>query len=247
MAASVPLTLELGMAKVPRWGRRESGDTLELVERPRGGISAVLIDAPGSGVRAKGLSSQLAAVAVELILRGVRDGAVARGVADHLYAARRGQVVASMHLVSLDLPRRSLVLSRNSEVPFFVARNGGVEAWAEPCDPLGRHDRVRPVIRELDLEPGLTVLACTDGILHAGRPHGAREDLPELLAALLDPQLGLTTQEIADAILEDALERDRGRPADDMAVLVCRLLPRPPEGVTRRLWLQYPLVQRFDG
>jgi serine phosphatase RsbU (regulator of sigma subunit) len=41
--------LTVGAAKVSKWAVRESGDTLEVIERPHGGLSLVLADGQGSG------------------------------------------------------------------------------------------------------------------------------------------------------------------------------------------------------
>src|SRR5258706_3343008 len=51
------LELQLAVAKIPRHGADESGDTLEIIERPGGGFSVVLVDGQGSGRGAKTLSN----------------------------------------------------------------------------------------------------------------------------------------------------------------------------------------------
>src|SRR6187401_2723332 len=97
------LTLELGIAKINKYASRESGDTAEVVERPGGGLSVVVVDGQGSGAAAKALSMLLTAKAVSLLKEGVRDGAVARAVHDTLLAYRGGKVSASLDILSADL------------------------------------------------------------------------------------------------------------------------------------------------
>src|SRR5918997_1197746 len=53
---AVALGVDIGIAKVAKYAVRDSGDTVEVVERPGGGISVVLVDGQGSGAAAKALS-----------------------------------------------------------------------------------------------------------------------------------------------------------------------------------------------
>ena len=48
--------LSVAASKINKWAVRESGDTLEMIERPRGGISFVLADGQSSGEAAKAIS-----------------------------------------------------------------------------------------------------------------------------------------------------------------------------------------------
>ncbi|MBU1878217.1 MAG: serine/threonine-protein phosphatase, partial [Chloroflexi bacterium] len=69
------MEIQIAAAKTPKYAVRESGDTLEMIERPGGGISLVLADGQGSGAGAKALSHLVARKAVSLLADGVRDGA----------------------------------------------------------------------------------------------------------------------------------------------------------------------------
>jgi hypothetical protein len=111
------MELTVGVAKVSKWAVRESGDTLEVIERPHGGLSLVLADGQGSGQAAKDLSNLVAKKAIGLLADGVRDGAVARAVHDFLFHYRHGQVSATLNIVSADLVSRTLVVSRNNPCP----------------------------------------------------------------------------------------------------------------------------------
>jgi hypothetical protein len=43
------MELQVAVAKVAKWANHESGDTLEMIERPHGGLSFVLADGQHSG------------------------------------------------------------------------------------------------------------------------------------------------------------------------------------------------------
>ena len=99
------LIIDVGVAKTEKYASRESGDTVELVERPSGGFTVVMIDGQGSGRAAKTLSLLLSSKAVALVKEGVRDGVVARATHDYLFAFRHGQVSATLDLLSIDNSR----------------------------------------------------------------------------------------------------------------------------------------------
>jgi hypothetical protein len=89
---------------------------------------------------------------------------------------------------------------------------------------------------------GTQLAMFTDGIPHAGRK---RSQPPIDLDALAQELLGrgLAAQEIADAILARAIERDAGLPGDDMAVVALSLSPAEDEGLAiRRMQVSIPMT-----
>jgi serine phosphatase RsbU (regulator of sigma subunit) len=211
--------IDCAIAKTNKHASRESGDTAEIVERPGGGISMIAIDGQGSGKAAKTLSLLLSARAVSLIKDGVRDGAVARAVHDHLFVFRNGQVSATIDILSVDLRSRTALVTRNASTPLIIGR--GDQFQVAPCqaDPLGTFPLNRPAVWELPLEDGLILIAGTDGVATSGRRVGGSEyDLAEAVSRLRRPSGSMA--ELADGLLVEAIERDQGRPADDMTVLV---------------------------
>ncbi len=213
------LSIDLAVAKTHKYASRESGDTVELVERPGGGISLVMIDGQGSGKAAKTLSLLLSAKAVGLIKDGVRDGAVARATHDFLFAFRHGQVSATLDIVSVDMQTREVVVTRNADSPMLLRRDGELTVVPMNSGPIGRVKFARPAIQSFPAEDGVALVLFTDGITHSGlRKQLGTVDYETLSSEVLSN--GLSAQQIADAVLEYAKARDDGRPGDDMAVMV---------------------------
>ena len=69
------MEIQIAVAKVNKYAVSESGDTLEVVERPGGGISVVLADGQSSGRGAKAVSMMVVRRVISLLAEGVRDGA----------------------------------------------------------------------------------------------------------------------------------------------------------------------------
>ena len=58
----------IAVSKIAKYATSESGDTLEMVERPAGGVSFVLADGQRSGRSAKAISNVVARKAISLLL-----------------------------------------------------------------------------------------------------------------------------------------------------------------------------------
>ncbi len=234
------LMLDMGLSKTEKYASRDSGDTVEIVERPGGGFSVVMIDGQGSGKAAKTLSLLLSSKAVSLIKEGVRDGAVARATHDHLFMYRHGQVSATLDLLSVDMKTRSVVVTRNAESPMIVGDDGAFRTLDVTSGPIGRYHFTKPDIRELPMRPGLVIVLFTDGIPHSGR----RANLPPFdYLALAHDAIDCNTpaQVIADRFLDHAIERDQGRPGDDMAVVTLRIAAHDQQRLVRRMQAQFPM------
>jgi serine phosphatase RsbU (regulator of sigma subunit) len=201
------LELQVGVAKVSKYAMRESGDTLEVTERPHGGLSVVLADGQRSGRAAKIISALVARKAIALLAEGVRDGAAARATHDYLRTHRQGQVSAELSIVSLDLATRTIVISRNSHCPVLILSEGCLRVWDEPSQPIGIQAGMKPVITELPLIPKTWVIAFTDGVLEAGQRFGVSFDITDWVMAYFGHGQE-SSQALADAVLARAIELD---------------------------------------
>jgi serine phosphatase RsbU (regulator of sigma subunit) len=233
------LEIQIGSAKAPKYGLRESGDTIEIIERPHGGISAVLVDGQRSGQAAKRISNIVARKAISLLGEGVRDGAAARASHDYLRTHRSGQVSAELQIVSVDLQSGTLVVSRNSRCAAVLVQRGTLCRFDDPSEPVGIHPSTKPVIRELPLTLDSYVVLHTDG-LEMGRSETIGQSLTDEIA-LAQARSGASAQSLADALLNEALEAAQHRPKDDVSVLVMAVGPGEiPDGI-RRLTVSLPV------
>lgn len=235
------LIIDVGVAKIEKYASRESGDTVELVERPSGGFTIVMIDGQGSGRAAKTLSLLLSSKAVALVKEGVRDGVVARATHDHLFAFRHGQVSATLDLLSIDLRTRTIVITRNTESPMLMGYAGELTVLPALSGPIGRYRWTKPSVREFPMQSGFEILLFTDGIWHSGR----RSSQPPVDLEAFGAQhfgQGAPAQELADGLLDFVIERDRGKPNDDMAVVALSLREGTSARPVRRMGLEVHLA-----
>jgi len=233
------MEVQIAVAKTSKYAVSESGDTLEVVERPNGGLSVVLADGQTSGRGAKAVSMLVVHKVIGLLAEGVRDGAAARAASDLLYTDKRGKVTSTLNVVSVDLQTATVVVTCNNPVPYFVAHDDRVDCLDSGASAIGVSRNVRPVISEFPIETGLAVVLYTDGLVHAGKRIGRPMDVCTSLQAMLEDQ-DPSPQEIADALLAEAVNLDEGRPADDISVVVVKVSERRGDDV-RRMTVRLPI------
>jgi serine phosphatase RsbU (regulator of sigma subunit) len=228
----------VAVAKVRKYASAESGDTLEMIERPSGGLSLVLVDGQTSGRAAKAVAGIVARKAISLLAEGVRDGAAARAASDYLYTERSGKVLATLNILSLDLHSQSMVITRNNPAPVLLLRQGALAVLDGAVDPVGGRKGVRPEIHEVPLEAGLVAIVGTDGLTHAGERSGRPIDLPSRIREMAKADLPDPAR-WADDLLSQAVELEDNRPSDDISVLVAAILSRQGEDI-RRMTVRMP-------
>jgi len=231
--------VQIAVAKVNKYATSESGDTLEVVERPNGGLSVVLADGQTSGHGAKAVSQMVVRKVIGLLADGVRDGAAARAASDALFTEKKGKVTSTLNIASVDLHSETIVLTRNNPASIHIFREGRIDELTEPSTPLGTSRDIRPLITEFAIEPGLTIIIYTDGLTHAGKRRGQPMNIGEVVKIALEDQ-DPTPQALADLLLAHAFRLDDDRPADDISVVVLKVSPRQGDDV-RRMNVRLPI------
>jgi len=233
------MEVQIAVAKINKYAVSESGDTLEVVERPNGGLSIVLADGQTSGQGAKAVSMLVVRKVIGLLAEGVRDGAAARAASDSLYTEKKGKVISTLNIVSVDLQTSTVVITRNNPAPIFISRGEQIDCLGSESSPIGVSRNIRPAITEIPVETGLTIVIFTDGLMNAGERRGQPMDVCTSLKAMLEDQ-DPSPQGIADALLNEAAHLDEGRPSDDMSVVVLKVLKRQGDEV-RRMTVRLPI------
>jgi serine phosphatase RsbU (regulator of sigma subunit) len=235
------MEIRFAVSKVNKYASAESGDTVEMVERPRGGLSIVLADGQSSGKGAKSISNQVVRRVISLLAEGVRDGAAARAASDFLFTERSGKVSSTLNILSVDMVTRTLVITRNNPAPVFIGYcDGSIKVLEDTSYPIGIYRDTRPVISEVNLISGLTSLIFTDGITHAGSRSGTKIDIHAFLQKYLNTE-NLSPQIIADDLINQAIKLDQGRPCDDISLVVLKVTNNEGDSI-RRMTVRLPIT-----
>ena len=168
-----------------KYATSESGDTVEMIERPHGGLSFVMADGQRSGKSAKAISNIVTRKIIALLGEGTRDGVAARAAHDYLFAMRGGKVRADLQMLSLDMESRTLVITRNTECGALLTEERTVRWLDDPSSPIGIYRTTRPTIQELPYRAGMGVILFSDGV----RAAGSWADRAMDVAAVIEPLL----------------------------------------------------------
>lgn len=228
------MEIQIAVAKTNKYASMESGDTLEVVERPNGGMSVVLSDGQTSGRGAKAISSLVVRKTISLLAEGVRDGAAARAASDYLFTEKNGKVSATLNIFSIDFLTKTLVITRNNPSPVYLCSGDKVISLSSDSHAIGTNRNIRPSITEIPIQTRLTAVMFTDGLSNAGDRTGQHMEIPSSLETLFDDE-NPGAQHIADALLNEALRLDEGRASDDISVVVLRVLEEQIEPIRRML------------
>jgi serine phosphatase RsbU (regulator of sigma subunit) len=233
------MEVQIAVSKINKYASSDSGDTVEVVERPNGGLSVVMADGQSSGKGAKWISTLVVRKVISLLSEGIRDGASARAASDYLFTERKGKVSATLNIFSIDLQTNTLVITRNNPVPVLLAIGDRIKSLEEESKPIGLYRDTRPWISELPLEPNLIAVMFTDGLVHAGSRHGRQMEIKTILQCFSEEE-ACSPQEIADTLLNQALQMDEGRPVDDTSIVVLRVSNYEGD-LVRRMSVRLPL------
>lgn len=233
------MEVRIAVAKVRKYATSDSGDTVEVVERPNGGLSVVMADGQSSGRGAKWISTMVVRKVITLLAEGVRDGAAARAASDSLFTERKGKVSSTLNILSVDKQTNTLVITRNNPAPVLLATNAQTRLLDAISQPVGLYRDTRPIINEINLEPGHTVVMFSDGLVHAGSRSGESMDLVDCVQELLEEE-DPSPELIADDLLQHAIVLDQGRPTDDITIVVLRVTSAPGD-IIRRMSVRLPL------
>jgi serine phosphatase RsbU (regulator of sigma subunit) len=146
-----------------------------------------------------------------------------------------------MIILSADMETGTLVISRNSQTPVLIFEHNDWRLLDEPASAIGIRPRTRPQIVELPLRPGMIAVGFSDGVWTAGEHRGGKIDVLELLRSF---PVTLGARAYADDLLANALQKEQGRPSDDLSVIVLRVSPINHDDV-RRMTMSLPVPPRI--
>lgn len=232
------MELQAAISKANRYSSTEQGDKVEIIERPRGGVSIIMAEGKLSGQRSRTIAMKAVHSIMSLLSNGLHDGAASRIVLSNIIEEHKGKARVSLHIISCDLESQSIVITKNNTTPVVTVFDGWADYLpfdgtidADPCDC--------PSVYQFEIEEGRDFILVSDGIVQAGAQNEHPLDLRLLVESLFEDDEP-SVQVIADTILNQAINQDLGRPRDDMTVTVLRISPTPSSNI-RREFVQFPI------
>ena len=232
------MEIKFSASKIDQYNSEGSGDTIEVIERPNGGLSLALASGFYNGLSSKMVSYSVVKKVISFIADGVRDGAAARAASDALFTQYNGQSLAALTIISVDLQTDTLVFSCNSPAPLYLCRNEIVEKMSTEYALIGTGLDVRPSITEISIEPGLTIIAPSSGMMKAGEENNQKIDLPASISSLMEIEHPSPSW-ISDSILNQAIRLEFDQPSVDLSLVVLQISHTQKDNI-RRLSVNIP-------
>jgi PAS domain S-box-containing protein len=207
-------------------GNEVGGDFYDMFETGDRGWTVVMGDVCGKGPDAAAVT---ALARYTLRAAAMRERLPSRSLAELNEALlrqrddRRFCTVASAYIEKLDRGARAGISTGGHPLPLLLRADGGVEAVGAPGTLLGVVSDPDLEDRAITLEPGDSLVFYTDGVIES-RPNSAGVLDERRLAELVATCAGRSADAIAAKIEDAAVLSQDGRPRDDIAVLVLRVV-----------------------
>ncbi len=199
---------------------RVSGDSFTVATLKEGKELLVLSDGMGVGKRAFMESRAVVNLLEELLTGGFAKEVALKTINTVLLLRSPSETFATVDLCLVDLYSAETDFVKIGSAPTFIKRGTRVGVVTSSSPPIGILNNLETVCERKALRAGDIIVMVTDGVLDSQR---GRDDREVWLSRLLAETDEIDPQRISDLIINRALDRARGQPADDMTVLVARI------------------------
>jgi serine phosphatase RsbU (regulator of sigma subunit) len=234
------MEIQVAVAKRDKFFPQGSGDTLEIIERPNGGISLVMADGKLDHVDSKLVSNKVVHRVINLISEGMHDGNAVRSAGAMLFHDFSGKATSSLVIISCDLDSETIVITDLCKAPVAIYQDDHLTFLSSDNLLLGEKEHTDPTITQIPILPDTSVIMFTEGIMDAGCSYGLFMDMPTSFGALFEDQEP-SASEIAEYLLSQAVGLDQGEPKNDMCVAVLQVIAQDEDPV-RRMTVRLPIL-----
>lgn len=137
-----------------------------------------------------------------------------------LVANSKEDMYATLDLQILDLYAGNMEFIKNGACPTFIKRKKEVQLLKSVTLPTGILEQNDLVVYDYDLEDGDIIVMCTDGIIDANQEYINRELWVKYLLEDISVD---DAQQIANMIVNEAVDHQFGMQKDDMTVIVTKV------------------------
>ena len=218
------LRITTGVARMPKYGSKVSGDSFSFMEGIGGKYTLALSDGMGSGYNAS-VQSKAAVDMLESFLESGFDKEMAVNLINSVLVLKSDDDAAcTMDIAMIDLSSGEVEFIKIGAAPTFIKRDSRVEVVRSASLPAGILPGVDVELSRKVLDAGDMIIMVTDGITDV-----MTDDEPgdKVLLKHIRQLESLNPQLVADSILDEAVRRCDGRPYDDMTVLVAKVWKKP--------------------
>lgn len=212
--------MQIGIATSTKEGSKISGDSNLTAKLEDGKYLIALGDGMGSGEEAN-KSSQIAInMLARLLQAGFDKQTSIKLINSSLIANTTEDMYTTLDIQILDLFAGNMEFIKNGACPTYVKRNKQVQLLKSLALPAGIIEKNELVVYDYDLQEGDILVMCTDGIIESNTEYINKE---LWLKYLLEDINSDDAQQIANIILNEAIDSNFGIKKDDMTVIVAKI------------------------
>ena len=174
----------------------------------------------GSGEEANQSSKIAINMLAKLLKAGFDKETSLKLINSSLIANTKEDMYTTFDLQILDLFAGNMEFIKNGACPTFVKRNKEVQLLKSHTLPTGIIEKNDLVVYDYDLEDGDILVMCSDGIIDSNVEYINKELWVKYLLEDINSD---DAQQIANMILNEAIDNEFGIKKDDMTVIVAKI------------------------
>lgn len=212
--------LQIGVATSTKEGSKVSGDSHLETKLDDGKYLLAISDGMGSGKEAN-QSSKIAINMLEKLLKAGFDKETSlKLINSSLIANTKEDMYTTLDIQILDLFAGNMEFIKNGACPTFIKRNKEVQLLKSHTLPTGIIVKNDLIVYDYDLEDGDILVMCSDGIIDSNTEYINKELWVKYLLEDINSD---DSQQIANIILNEAIDNEFGMKKDDMTVIVAKI------------------------
>ena len=205
-----------GIASCPKSGERASGDTHSVMKIDERRFLVALSDGMGSGEEARSVSDRALSL-LESFYKAKMPSDTVLDTVNKLIAFSSEEKFSCLDLAAVNLDTGGADIVKIGSPAGYLLSGEELRVLEGESLPMGMLEAVHPATLQVTMKENDFLLFLSDGVSTA---FGSSADLLEYLSTLRP----LNPQSLAEEILQNALNRYRGKAEDDMTVLAVKLM-----------------------
>ncbi|HYH02378.1 MAG TPA: SpoIIE family protein phosphatase [Bacillota bacterium] len=221
--------IETSWSSLSKYGEELCGDNIEIA-RTADAVVAVLADGLGSGVKANILSKMTAKIIATMFEKGATLQEVVETVTDTLpLCQKRNLAYSTFTIIQVRKDGETYIVEFDNPAVFYLEQGKIRKMTAEPVEICGK----RIMESRFVMRPGDTIIAVSDGVIHAGIGEILNlgwqwENVAEYLEQIAVNNLD--AESWCQWLMNACEQLYAGKPGDDTSVLTVKL--RNPRTLT---------------
>lgn len=212
--------LQIGVASSTKANSPVSGDSHIEAKLDDGKYLLAISDGMGSGPEAMKSSKIAIKMLSRLLKAGFDKETSLKLINSTLIANTEEDMYTTLDIQILDLFKGNMEFIKNGACPTFIKRKNEVKILKSIGLPAGIIEKNELVVYDYDLEVGDIIVMCSDGVIDSNKEYINKELWVKYLLEDINTD---DAKQIANIILNEAIDNDFGMKKDDMTVIVAKV------------------------